>query len=231
MNKCKAIVWLQVTAGQGPKECGWVVAQVCRVFLQEAQRLNVRAEVIEQVAYDKLLRKQGLIEPDAFLSVLVRVEGADVESFCRRWAGTVKWKGESPYRPKHKRQNWFVAVQRVSVAGSEMMDIGQLQRQVSFDAMRSKGPGGQHVNKTSSAIRATHLPTGIQVRVDTDRSQHRNKQFALERLQLMLGSESEAKLKQDVKDRWLKHYQVGRGDPVRTFFGPEFECQDFIGAT
>ena len=222
MDKRKEIEWLQITSGQGPKECGWVVAQVCQLLLKEAFSYGVNTEVIERLAYDKLLRKQGLIEPDALMSVLIRLEGSDVGPFCQRWIGSIKWRGESTYRSKHKRQNWFVAVQQVSVSGTSMVEIDGLQREVNFDVMRSSGPGGQHVNKTSSAVRATHVPSGLQVRVDSDRSQHRNKQLALERLQMLLEADAADCAGQQVKNRWLKHYQVDRGNPRRTFCGLEF---------
>lgn len=84
------------------------------------------------------------------------------------------------------------------------------------------GPGGQHVNKTSSAVRVTHRPTGMQIRIESDRSQHRNRQLAMERLQMILAAGEEAECRAQVRDRWLKHYQVKRGSPVRVFQGSEF---------
>ncbi|ROS01323.1 peptide chain release factor [Sinobacterium caligoides] len=215
--------WLQLTAGQGPKECGWVVAQLCRVMSVAAQQQRLSFDVVESMAYDKVLRQQDLIVPDAFRSILVRVEGDGAQSFVRDWQGVIKWQGESHYRRQHKRMNWYVAVLELDVAGNKVIEMEALKREVSIQTMRSTGPGGQHVNKTSSAVRVTHRPTGLQIRVESDRSQHRNKKLALERLQILLmeGISNEQQMKN--KQRWLSHYQVQRGKPKRRFHGPNFE--------
>ncbi len=223
VNKNKGVAWLQLSAGQGPKECGWVVAQLMKSLLQEAQRHSIGAECVESLAFDKTLRKQNLIEPDALLSCLIRLEGEGVETYAQSWVGPIKWQCESPYRAKHKRCNWFVGVERVSVMGAKVIDLKRLAREVDVEATRSGGPGGQHVNKTSSAVRITHKPTGLQVRVESDRSQHRNRQLAMERLQIILASGEEAQSHALVRDRWLKHYQVKRGTPVRVFQGLDFK--------
>jgi peptide chain release factor len=216
------IVWLQLTAGQGPKECAWVVAQLCQKILQAADNAELSIERVETLAFDKLLRHQGVIEPDAYLSVLLRLEGKEANTFARQWQGTIKWQGESPYRPRHKRINWFVGVALVSIAETQKVELKKLEREVDFESMRAKGPGGQHVNKTNSAVRITHRSTGLQVRIESDRSQHRNKRIALERLQLLLSQKSENEKKSLENSRWLHHYDVKRGNPIRVFYGQDF---------
>jgi peptide chain release factor len=231
-NKNQSMTWLQITAGQGPKECGWVVAQVFRTICQEAKLQSLKLQLIETLAYDKMLRKQDMIEPDAYLSVLVRIEGQGAKVFSKSWAGSIKWHGESPFpvkdkRPKHKRLNWFVGVVGISAESLKKAECSineqQLKQEVSFEAMRSGGPGGQHVNKTSSAVRITHKPTGIKIRVEAERSQHRNKQLAMERLKMILEQGISEGQKDQERNRWLNHYQVGRGNPLRTFIGSDFK--------
>lgn len=221
-SKKNAVVWLQLSAGQGPKECGWVVAQLIKRLLHNAQKHSISAELVESLAFEKAMRKQNLIEIDAYLSGLIRLEGAGVEAYAESWVGPIQWQGESPYRPKHKRCNWFAGIEFVSVNGAQEVDIRQLAREVDMEAMRSGGPGGQHVNMTSSAVRITHRPSGVQIRVESDRSQHRNRQLAMERLQMILAAGIEAEGRAQVRDRWLKHYQVKRGSPVRVFQGADF---------
>lgn len=216
-------VWLQLTAGQGPKECGWVVAQLCREVLKDACGLGLSAVVVESLAFDKALRKQDLIEADAYLSMLIRVEGKGADLFAGNWVGSIKWQGESMYRPKHKRINWFVSALVVEIPNVREIDIKDLQREVKVESMRSGGPGGQHVNKTNSAVRITHQPTGIQVRVEADRSQHRNRQLAMERLQMILADSSAKDEKAQDRARWKNHYQVKRGRPTRVFQGVGFD--------
>ncbi len=218
----KNIAWLQVTSGQGPKECAWVVARLEPIILQEAKKADLSAERIEALAFDKLLRKQNLIETDAYLSILIRLQGRGVDEFVQSWQGTIKWQGESPYRPKHKRFNWFVGVATLAIPEKQNVELSSLSKDIDFESMRTKGPGGQHVNKTNSAIRATHRPTGLQVRVETDRSQHRNKQIALERLQMLLAQRGSNEKKSIEHARWLQHYDVKRGSPTRIFYGKGF---------
>lgn len=221
-NKQHRVVWLQISAGQGPKECAWVVAQLMKRLLQDALKHSIGAELVESLAFDKAVRNQNLIEVDAYLSSLIRLEGVDVDAYAESWVGPIKWQGESPYRPKHKRCNWYVGIERVSVNNIKEVDMNQLARDVDVETMRSGGPGGQHVNKTNSAVRVTHRATGKQVRVECDRSQHRNRQLALERLHMILLASEEIEGHALVRDRWLKHYQVKRGSPVRVFQGTVF---------
>ncbi len=213
---------MQLTAGQGPKECGWVVAQLQQRIMREAILQGLTVERIESLAYEKMYRKQDLFEPETFLSVLLRIEGKGADSFSKQWEGAIKWQGESPYRPKHKRINWFVGVQLLEIPVIKSIDLQQLAKDVDMESMRSSGPGGQHVNKTNSAVRLTHRPTGIKVRVETDRSQHRNRQIAMERLQLLLSEEGKNEKKDQDRQRWLSHYQVARGNPTKIFHGSEF---------
>lgn len=232
-SKKNNVVWLQLSAGQGPKECGWVVAQLVRVLLRDAKNHGFSAECVERLAFDKAMRKQNLVEPDALLSCLIRLEAESLKdvgfkdqnlnTYTQSWVGPVKWQGESPYRPKHKRCNWFVGIESVFVTAPKSIDIKRLADEVTVEAMRSSGPGGQHVNKTSSAIRITHRPTGIQVRAESDRSQHRNRQLAMERLHMILAAGELEESHSLVRDRWLKHYHVKRGNPVRIFQGGAFE--------
>lgn len=221
-NKQPEVVWLQLSAGQGPRECGWVVAQLMKRLLQDAQKHSISAELVESLAFDKAMRKQNLFEVDTYLSSLIRLEGVGVGKYAESWVGSIKWQGESPYRPKHKRCNWFAGIELVSVNEAKEVDIRQLSREVDVEAMRSGGPGGQHVNKTSSAVRITHRPTGLQIRVESDRSQHRNRKLAMERLHMILAAGEEVEGHAQVRDRWLKHSQVKRGSPVRIFQGSGF---------
>lgn len=102
------------------------------------------------------------------------------------------------------------------------IELKQLYKDVKVESMRASGPGGQHVNKTNSAVRVTHCPTGLQIRVESDRSQHRNRQLAMERLHLILLAGCTEDEKAQERLRWLNHYQVKRGSPTRVFHGLDF---------
>jgi len=91
--------------------------------------------------------------------------------------------------------------------------------EVCFETMRTSGPGGQHVNKTESAVRATHLPTGLSVVAREERSQHQNKRLALAKLAQLLRERDRAAGKRAQHELWNQHNLLECGNPVRTFVG------------
>jgi peptide chain release factor len=148
------------------------------------------------------------------------VSGAEASAFARSWAGSLQWICPSPIRPGHKRKNWFVAVDLLATpdAGAGTIEV----RDVVFEAMRAAGPGGQHVNKTESAVRATHKPTGIVVTAREERSQAMNRKLALARLATALEARVDAARAHADNARWARHEQLERGNAIRIFEGPDF---------
>ncbi|EPE1858051.1 peptide chain release factor-like protein, partial [Escherichia coli] len=90
------------------------------------------------------------------------------------------------------------------------------------DTLRSSGPGGQHVNKTDSAVRATHLASGISVKVQSERSQHANKRLARLLIAWKLGQQQQENSAALKSQRRMFHHQIERGNPRRTFTGMAF---------
>lgn len=215
-------VTLQISAGYGPRECGWVVRQVLGKILVEAKARKISAKVLHIRPFDKHLQGLPDIETDAYRCVRLRLAGHCAGTMMGEWLGAVKWEGESPFRVGHKRKNWFVAVQRVEPESLERLTIDQLEREVRFDTMRSGGPGGQHVNKTSSAVWITHLPTQLKLRVEADRSQHRNRRIALTRLLSELNRLAGEALMAQRSENRTAHAHVRRGAAVRVFTGNDF---------
>lgn len=199
---------LQISAAHGPLECQLAVAKALRRLLQEARDGGVKVHVVEQ-------------EPGArggtFRSVLLELEGAHAEELAKAWEGTVQWACPSPYRPTHGRQNWFIGVARFAVPSATF------DEEIRFETMRASGPGGQHVNRTESAVRATHLATGIHVRVQSERSQHANKRLARLLIARRVAEVAEEATAKGSADRRMAHHQVIRGDPVRIFRGDDFK--------
>lgn len=200
---------LQLSAAQGPAECQLAVAKALRRLVEEAARCSVDVQVVEQEPGER---------DGTFRSVLLSLEGAQADKLARSWEGTVQWICASPYRPGHGRKNWFIGIARFAPP------TATFEGEIRFETMRASGPGGQHVNTTESAIRATHVGSGISVKVQTERSQHANK-----RLAVLLISRGLAQLAEEAKvgqraDRRMAHHQVARGDPVRVFRGDAFQA-------
>ncbi|WP_394388842.1 peptide chain release factor H [Shewanella woodyi] len=131
------------------------------------------------------------------------------------------WICQSPFqlaknRVKNKRKNWFFSGQMYEFNETE------LDKEVSFQTCRASGAGGQHVNTTDSAVRAIHVATGISVRVESERSQHANKRLARALLFQKLESTKVEQMSLQEKARWQQHWEVERGNPVKTFKGEKF---------
>lgn len=200
-------LWLQISAGQGPVECAWAVVKTMEAIEAEARAAGIAVKTVEL---------EPGPEPGTAQSVLVSLfaEGSLV-GFAESWSGTVQWIARSPFRPEHKRKNWFVGVEVLRAVDETRIRSAELR----WDTMRASGPGGQHVNRTESAVRVTHLPTGIQATAMEERSQHRNRKLALARLVQKIDALNAGRLQEAREERWRAHHDLERGNPVRVFRG------------
>ena len=208
-------VRLLVTSGNGPAECRIAVRQVLKKMQQEAGHADLSLDV----TIPDLAAERG--DKHGPASAIVAIHGANADALARRWTGTVQWIASSPVRPKHRRRNWFVGVFRIAAQSARTVEINRTD--VRFEAFRAGGPGGQHQNKTDSAIRATHVPTGLSVVSRSQRSQHRNKEMALARLADKLGALKSLEQSSGRASENRMHGQLERGSPVRCFKGDRFE--------
>ncbi|GHU25080.1 peptide chain release factor H [Spirochaetia bacterium] len=198
-------IYLHVSAGIGPEECAYAAARTVQKIIHDAA--TVKATVIKTMPSPVA----GNIR-----SALLEIEGDDPDPFVLSWVGTVQWIFKSPYRPHHKRKNWFIAVTRYEVPESVPLFSPDAVR---FETARSGGPGGQNVNKTESAVRAVHIPTGKSVISRDERSQYMNKKISISRLAALF--EEEMLVSQGKAHEKLRHthYELERGNPIRIFKG------------
>ncbi|WP_340199378.1 peptide chain release factor H [Ascidiimonas sp. W6] len=200
---------IQITAGRGPAECCWVVSQILKQFLNE-----VRQHALD---YEILHREEGP-ENGTLQSVTLLLKG-DAEALLKTWTGTLQWIGSSTYRKYHKRKNWFVGLFEMEHIQPETVK----ETDITYQAIRSSGPGGQHVNKVSSAVRATYIPNGLTVVAMDNRSQHQNKKLAKQRLIEKVAQNYWEVFKKNKADQWENHVHLQRGNPVRIFRGTDFK--------
>ena len=200
------MIYLQISTAQGPAECRIFARFVLGRLLAEAKEEGVGVEIISETA-----DKHGI------MSAVLKLDGKHAETLAQRWQGSLQWICASPVRPKHPRKNWYIGIFRLPEK-PEMPSESEIE----FQTCRSGGKGGQHVNKTESAVRATHKASGISVRVESERSQHANKKRALELLAHKLAEHQTAQNADYAKQQHSGLYQVERGNPKRVFEGPGF---------
>lgn len=194
-------IYLQITSGRGP-ECCRVVALVLEKILAQAKKSSLITEVID--------REEGMINRTLF-SAVISIEGEKGEEILKEWEGTIQWIAQSPYRIYHKRKNWFIGVN--SFSAPDMHSVNE--KEISYQTLRASGPGGQHVNKTESAVRVTHIPSGLSVTASDQRSQIQNKKLAIERLLIKLSAWNIEQTMQKAQENWNNHNNLKRGNPVK----------------
>ena len=188
---------IQISSGQGPEECELAVG----LFYQALRR---EVEEIQMVSCVKGRR-------GGFSSVVLEADWSGLE-------GSVLWVCKSPLRPGHKRKNWYIDVSIL-----EEIPRTSKEMQVRFETFRSGGKGGQNVNKVETGVRAIHIPTGTAVVSTQARSQHMNKQIAMNRLCCILAEMNARNQQKEKSLAWMEHARLERGNPVRIYEGMRFE--------
>lgn len=203
---------VQITSGQGPAECEWVVARLLKIIVQNAIDKSLNVEVVQRVLG---------AEPNTLFSATISLQGNNANEFVQEWEGSILWIGQSMFRKFHKRKNWFVGVNVFEPPQKSVFD----ERLVSYTTMKASGPGGQHVNKTESAVRATYKGLNSAATASDSRSQLQNKKLALERLKVLVDLNNQQATIENATKEWLQHRNLERGNPVKTFEGIDFRLK------
>ena len=199
--------YIQITSGRGPVECCRVVVLVMNKIIEQAKSLGYEVEVVEH--------EDGPNDGCMFSATLA-IESEHAISLKDEWEGSVLWVAQkNPFRPWHRRKNWFVGVHFF-----KPLQTGTIsERDITYETLRSSGPGGQNVNKVESAVRAIHVPTGITVLASDERLQIQNKRLARERLLMKLSAIDEDRRLHHNHEVWMNHNSLERGNPVQKFRG------------
>lgn len=202
---------LLLSSGNGPGECRQAVAHLLSWLTAKAAECDVDLDVSTRDA------------PHGPASAVVILSGPRAGDLARRVEGVILWRCQSELRPKHRRKTWFAQIFRLPNA-RKAADIDP--DTVEMQAMRAGGPGGQHQNKTSSAIRARWTSAEGKVYavvVRDSRSQHQNRRLALDRLAALVAAERAEAEASHRGETWALHNQLQRGAPRRVFEGRQFK--------
>jgi len=150
-------------------------------------------------------------------SVTLKVNGPFAFGYLNCERGTHRLARVSPFNAEGKRQTSFAAVD-VSPELADSVNVEINDDDVREDVFRASGAGGQHVNKTSSAIRLTHLPTGIVVQCQSERSQHKNRATAWKMLRARIARAEEEKREAAEAAKYQQQAKVGFGSQIRNYF-------------
>ena len=198
--------FLEVHAGAGGTESQDWAAMLIRMYVHWAE--NHRCQV------EWLAESPG--EEAGIKSATIRVSGENAYGWLKTESGVHRLVRISPYDSNARRHTSFASVWVYPVI-DDAIEVEILDKDLRVDTYRSSGAGGQHVNKTDSAVRITHLPTGIVVACQTDRSQHRNRSAAMTMLRARLYEaelqkrEAAAQAEEDAKS------DIGFGHQIRSY--------------
>ncbi len=213
MDACNAFVDIQ--AGSGGTEAQDWAEMLLRMYLRWAERKGFKTEIIEL--------SPG--EVAGIKSATIKVEGPYAYGWLKTETGVHRLVRKSPFDSGNRRHTSFAAV-FVSPEVEDDIDIEINPADLRIDVYRASGAGGQHVNRTESAVRITHLPTGIVVQCQNDRSQHKNKATAMKQLKAKLYELEMQKKRAEQQKLEESKSDIGWGSQIRSYVLDQSRIKD-----
>ena len=209
-------IYMEIRAGTGGEEAAIFAGDLFKMYSKFSEKNKWKIEVINSNVSDH----------GGFKEIIFKIEGKDVYSNLKFESGTHRVQ-RVPNTETQGRVHTSASTVAVLPIVEQVDDIDINPADLRIDTYRASGAGGQHVNKTDSAVRITHIPTGIVSECQDDRSQHKNKAKALEYLHSRLLSAEQEKQKKDTDES--RKQQVGSGDRserIRTYNFPQGRVTD-----
>jgi len=197
---------LTISAGAGGTEATDWAEMLLRMYLRWAERHRFATEIIDQ--------QEG--EQAGLKSVTVEVQGRRAYGWLRAERGVHRLVRISPFDSQKRRQTTFALVEILPEVDDDI-EIELDWDEIRVDTYRSQGAGGQHVNKTDSAVRLTHMPTGIVVQSQNERSQTQNKENATKVLKARLLERALEEKEAELRALKGEHVEAGWGNQIRSY--------------
>ena len=198
---------LTINARDGGTDANDWADMLLRMYTQWAQKNDYGIKLLDHNENDEA----------GINSATIAIRGPMAYGFLKGESGMHRLVRISPFNADGKRQTSFAAVD-VSPEISDNVDIHIEEKDVREDTFRASGAGGQHVNKTSSAIRLTHVPTSIVVSCQNERSQHKNRATAWKMLRAKMAQVEEDKREAEQAQKYKDQARVGFGSQIRNYF-------------
>ncbi len=203
-DRCNAFLSINAGAG-GTESCDWADL-LFRMYTRWAERRGYKVEVTEMLPGEEA----GLDK------VTMRISGENAFGYANAERGVHRLVRISPFDSNKRRHTSFCAVDVVAEI-EEDLDIEIDAKDLREDTYRSSGKGGQHVNKTDSAVRLTHIPTGLVVACQSDRSQHKNRASAMKMLKARLFEKMEDEKRSAMEKVYGEKGEIGWGNQIRSY--------------
>jgi len=204
-DNCDAL--LTINARDGGTDANDWADMLLRMYINWGQMSGYKVEILDRLDNDEA----------GINSASIAIRGPLAYGYLKGEAGMHRLVRISPFNSEGKRQTSFAAVD-VDPDVDGTIEVEIQDKDVREDVFRASGAGGQHVNKTSSAIRLTHIPTGVVVQCQNERSQHQNRAMAMKLLRARLARIEEERREQAQADKYSDKAKVGFGSQIRNYF-------------